>query len=240
MRRPRRRLLRRREHAPGCCSRRRTTSTQRAGERLRPGRAQLHVPQQPGRARALQGREPDDLSEDARGQRLLLRERGLRVPDGQHPDGRQVTGRRCSAARSRRDQTCPDWPLRGRRRARGRLLALDRGPSAGREPRHGRPRTATFTIAYTPSNDEPKDRLFDQLQVDARRPRHAPRTCSPTTPISRTRSRSPASPTRPAPAGSGRTRAPRRSTPTARPTSSTTCTSSTRASSRVSVPSTRR
>ena len=46
---------------------------ERAGQRLRPGGAQLHVPQQRRRARALQGGEPDRLPEDARAQRLLLR-----------------------------------------------------------------------------------------------------------------------------------------------------------------------
>ena len=57
-----------------------------------PGRAQLHVPQQPGRAGALEGAQPDGLPEDARAQRLLPRRRRRRVPARQHPDGRQVVG----------------------------------------------------------------------------------------------------------------------------------------------------
>ena len=64
----------------------------RARQRLRPGRAELHVPQQPGGAGALQGAEPDGLPEDAGAQRLLLRRRRHRLPARQHPDGRQVVG----------------------------------------------------------------------------------------------------------------------------------------------------
>ena len=73
--RRRRRLLRRRElgRAAAVLGERRAPA--RARERVRPARAQLHVPQQPGRAGALQGGEPDDLPEDARAQRLLLRRR---------------------------------------------------------------------------------------------------------------------------------------------------------------------
>ena len=58
-RRHRRRRLRRGEHgraAPALGERR---ASERARERLRPGRAQLHVPRQPRRARALARGEPD-------------------------------------------------------------------------------------------------------------------------------------------------------------------------------------
>ena len=45
-------------------------------------------------------------------------ERRLRVPARQHPDGRQVAGRRCSAARSRCEtKLAPQWTLERRRRA---------------------------------------------------------------------------------------------------------------------------
>ena len=40
-------------------------------------------------------------------QRLLLRDEGLRLPDGQHPDGRQVRRARCSRARSRSRPSSP-------------------------------------------------------------------------------------------------------------------------------------
>ena len=46
---------------------------------VRPARAQLHLPQQPGCARPLQRGEPDGLPEDPRPQRLLLRQRRLRI-----------------------------------------------------------------------------------------------------------------------------------------------------------------
>ena len=76
-------------------------ASERPGQRLRPGRPQLHVPQQRGGPGDLEGAEPDDVPEDTRAERLLLRDAGLRVPDGQHPDGRQVATPRCSRARSR-------------------------------------------------------------------------------------------------------------------------------------------
>ena len=87
--------------------------------------------------------EPDGLPEDARAERLLLRQRRLRVPARQHPDGRQVAGadvpRREAGARrsSRRMDARADRP------PRGRLLALDRGPAAAREPRHASTATAS-------------------------------------------------------------------------------------------------
>ena len=77
---------------------------ERARQRLRPGRPQLHVPQQPGGARALARGEPDDLPEDARAERLLLRRRRLRLPARQHPDGRQVAGADVPRREARRDE----------------------------------------------------------------------------------------------------------------------------------------
>ena len=56
---------------------------------LRPGRAQLYVPQQRGGACRLERTQPDPVPEDARGERLRLWYGGFRVPDRQHPDGRQ-------------------------------------------------------------------------------------------------------------------------------------------------------
>ena len=64
---------------------------------------ELHVPQQPGRAGAVARAQPDRVPEDARGQRLLPRERRLGVPDGQHPDGRQVAGADVPRRAARRD-----------------------------------------------------------------------------------------------------------------------------------------
>ncbi len=79
---------------------------ERARQRLRSGRAQLHVPRQHGRARAVTGGESDRLPEDARAERLLLRQRRVRVSDGEHPDGRQVAGADVPGREAGRDQAC--------------------------------------------------------------------------------------------------------------------------------------
>ena len=84
------RLVRRGELGQAAARLGQRQAPERPRQRLRPGRAQLHVPQQPGRAGALEGREPDRLPEDARAERLLLRQRRLRISARQHPDGRQV------------------------------------------------------------------------------------------------------------------------------------------------------
>ncbi len=74
---------------------------ERARQRLRPGRAQLHVPQQPGGARAVEGAEPDGLPEDARAQRLLLRRRPISTTRWATSRWSASPRRRCTAARSR-------------------------------------------------------------------------------------------------------------------------------------------
>ena len=159
-RRHRRRLLRRGEQREAAARLGQRRAPARAGQRLRPGRAQLHVPQQPGGAGALEGAEPDRLPEDARAQRLLLRGPRCRLPAGQHPDGRQVAAPRCTAARSR----C--------RRSSRRSGRSTRSPStrstSGSRPRTCRvpdnrvtrePRRRREARSYTPTNDEPKERL---------------------------------------------------------------------------------
>ena len=115
---------------------------ERARQRLRPGRPQLHVPQQPGRARALARREPDRVPEDARPERLLLRQPRPRLPAREHPDGRQVAGADVPGREAGRDEARAAVDARARRQARGRLLALDRGPAAAGQPRHRRLATA--------------------------------------------------------------------------------------------------
>ncbi len=71
--RHRRRVGRARRTAPSCCSVGERPPPERPGERLRPGRPELHVPQLQGRRRAGQGAQRHRLPEDARHQRLLLR-----------------------------------------------------------------------------------------------------------------------------------------------------------------------
>ena len=146
---------------------------ERSGQRLRPGRAQLHVPQQPGGAGAVDGGEPDRLSEDPRAQRLLPQRARLRVSDGQHPDGRQVTGPDVPRGEAGRDEVCPDLVAGRRGQACGRFLAVDRGSPASRQPRDGR------------RQRHDHDRLRDDqrrsqaasvrpAEIDGRPPGHAP------------------------------------------------------------------
>ena len=209
---------------------------ERAGQRLRPGRAQLHVPQQPGGAGALEGREPDDVPEDARGQRLLLQR--TRTSSSRWGTSRWSASRRrrCSAARSRA------------RRARARAgrcedvarHAVDFWLSTEDLPRPENRVTLDQRRQHPDrlhaSNEEPKERLYNQLKSMLGRPRHAPRPPAPAPrlPQERDPGRGLRAPGR-APCRFGTDPARRCSTPTARRTSSTTSTSSTRASSRASA-----
>ena len=96
---------------PSCCWRAPTTASERPRQRLRPGRAQLRLPQQPGLPGRVDRAQRHPLPEDPRPQRLLLRRRRLRLPDGQPPDGGQVVGAHVSRARSR---SRPSWRPRSR------------------------------------------------------------------------------------------------------------------------------
>ncbi len=62
----------------------------RPGELVRSGRPELHAAQQSCPHRLLPRAEPDGLPENAGPQRLLRPRRALAVPDGPHPDARQV------------------------------------------------------------------------------------------------------------------------------------------------------
>ena len=239
-RRPRRRLLRRCQlgaAAAASANERHPNGLANGSDQVGP---QLHVPQQPGGAGTVAGGEPDDLPEDARAQRLLLQRPRLRVPAGQHPDGRQVAGADVPRREARRDRARADLDAEGCRQPRGRLLALDRGSSATREPRdggHGRDDHDRLPREQRGAEET----AVRPAEVDALAPGHGspPPAAAPRLPEERNPGCRGAR-TRPAPAGSARI--PRRpcSTSTARPTSSTTSTSSTRASFRVSAPSIRR
>ena len=122
---------------------------------LRPARTQLHLPQQPGRARHLQGGEPDGLPEDARPQRLLPRLGRLRVSAGQHPDGRQVVRADVPRRETARDQAGPHPHAREHGPPRGRLLALHRGPATTREPRNASTATGTSGSATSRPTTSP-------------------------------------------------------------------------------------
>ena len=192
-----------------------------------------------GRAGAVQRREPDRLPEDPRAQRLLLRERGLRLSDGQHPDGRQVAGGDVPRREAGRDEVRAQWTLERDRRAT---------PSTSGSP----PRTCR-----TQTTGPPSDRTASSPELHRDEPHRdeaAVRTSS-----SRCSAASACTPATCSPPRvheerhpGGRLRAPGRHLPlrhrprqlgarpaTARRTSSTTSTSSTRASFPASAPSTR-
>ena len=60
------------------------------GEFVRYGRPELHATQQSCAHRVLARTQPDGVPENAGAQRLLRSRRALAVPDGPHPDARQV------------------------------------------------------------------------------------------------------------------------------------------------------
>ena len=64
-------------------------------------------------------------------------------PLGQHPDGRQVAAADVPRREAARDQARAQRTLERHGPPRGRLLALDGGPAAAREPGHARPRRRT-------------------------------------------------------------------------------------------------
>ena len=111
--------------------------------------------------------------EDARAQRLLLRERRLRVPARQRPDGRQVAAPMFRGERPRRHEARARVDARADGAPRDRLLALHGGPPAAGQPRHrraGRQRQADL------HGDEPggQEAALREGQVDARAAGHEP------------------------------------------------------------------
>ena len=189
-------------------------------------------------ARDLQGAEPDDASRRRSGVNdFYFGMPGLRVPDGQHPDGRQVGRRDVSRARSRlRRSSRRMFSARRRRRARGRLLA--RRPRTCRCPRTGSPSTATATSTSPtrPNNEEPKRAALRPAQAMLSHLGHAPGPRAPADelpqerhPVAGVAHQAGTVPLRHRPGDVGARRR------TARRTSSTTSMSSTRASSRASA-----
>ena len=93
-------------------------------------------------------------------------ERRLRVPAGQHPDGRQVLRPPMyRGEKPLRDEARAAVDARPDRPPRGRLLALDRGPAAARQPRHAATATAASRSSYTA--DQPGARrsgCYDELK----------------------------------------------------------------------------
>ena len=132
-------------------------------QRLRPGRPQLHVPQQPGRARALARGEPDGLPEDARAQRLLLRQRTTSTSRSATSRWSASRRRRCSAARSRA-------------RRSSRRSGRSSGSPATRSTSGSRPRTCRGP--RTASRVDGDGRITLALHADQRRAEGAAATRS--------------------------------------------------------------
>ena len=129
------RCVEQRQAAPAVGQR---SASQRPGQRLRPGRAQLHVPQLQGGRGAVQGAQRHRVPEDARPQRLLPRRSRRRLAARQHPDGRQVQRLGDEGRGAQADDAGPALEPRRGRRARRRLLADHRGPSGPGQPGHRR------------------------------------------------------------------------------------------------------
>ena len=208
----------------------------RAGQRVGSGRAELHVPQQPWRCWPSR-KEPNPTKYQ---KTLGLNDfyfgmDGLRVPDGQHPDGRQVAradvpGREADRGRARaacgRWRCSPSTPSTSGSRPKtcpGRT-------TASRVDRDG-----NITAELHAQQPGAQAEALREAQVDAEPPRHA-RAPDPAQSVheERDRHRRRGAPGRYLPLRD-RSRRPRCSTRTAKPTSSTTCTWSTPASSPASA-----
>ena len=238
-RRHRRRLVRRGEQRAGCCSRRPATAHPHglANGSDQVGRNYMFHNSQAVLALS-QRAQPDGVPEDARAQRLLLRERRPRVPDGQHPDGRQVRRRRCSAARSRcetRLAPSVDAATTSPRHAVDFWLSTEDLPRPENRVTLA-PRRPDRASRYTSYQRRGQEAPLPAAEVDARAPRDAPRppAAAPRLPQERDPGRRRRPPGGHVPVRQ-RSRRPRCSTPTAARTRSTTSTSSTRASSRASA-----
>ena len=175
-------------------------------------------------------------------QRLLPQgQRGLRVSAWQHPDGRQVAGSDVPRREARRDEVRPDLVAGGSRRATrwtsGFRPRICRCPRTGSRSRA----TATSRSATRPATTRPRSACYDQLKsmLADLGMHHGHLLPASRLPQERDPGRRRRSPGRDVPV---RIRSgvvgPQRAT--AAPTSSTTCTWSTRASSRASAPSIRR
>ena len=90
--RGRRGVMRRRKLRPPAARVGQRQAPARPRQRIRSGGPQLHVPQQHGGPRGVEGAQPDALPEDAGPQRLLLQRTGRRLSARQPPDAGQVAG----------------------------------------------------------------------------------------------------------------------------------------------------
>ncbi len=88
---------------------------------------------------------------------------GLRLPDGQPADGREVVGADVPRREAHRVGSGPDVPARRRRGACRRLLAVGRGPARPGQPGDARPRR-TGRAELHPNNQEPMEQLYHRVK----------------------------------------------------------------------------
>ena len=168
--RHRRRRLRRGQHGQAAARVGERQAPERPRERLRPGRPQLHVPRQPrpcSRSRARRTRPSFQKT-------LGLNDFYFGADDFEYPLGNiQMVGKSTApmfrGEKPRRDEARARVDARADGKPRDRLLALDRGSAAARQPRHRRRATATSASPTRRRTTRPKKRLYEKLQVDARR-----------------------------------------------------------------------
>ena len=159
-----------------------------------------------------QGGEPDRVPEDARAQRLLLRRRRTSsIPMGNIQMVGKSQAPMFRGEKPGETKLAPEWSLERRRQARGRLLALDRGPAAGPRTASRSTATARLTLAlHGRRTTSPKERLYEKLHSmlgqlgHARAPSDPPLRVHEERDPGRRRAR-----TRPARRGSAATRRPR-------------------------------
>ena len=129
---------------------------------------------EPGRARAVARGEPDDVPEDPRAQRLLLRRATARSSRSGTSRWSASRRRRCSRARSR--------SRRSSRRAGRSSASRSTRSTSGSRPRTCRcaenrvtvDRDGRLTLAYKATNDVPKDEAVREAEVAARHARPEP------------------------------------------------------------------
>ena len=158
---------------PSCCSRRPTTSTRAASPtgRTRWAATTCSTTARPcWRSRRSRTRP---ATRRRWAQRLLLRRTGLRLPAGQHPDGRQVAGADVPGREAARQAGADvhagrSWPSTPSTSG----CATEDLPRA--ENRVTLERDGSIRLSYTKNNQVPTQRALRAAQVDAGAPGHAP------------------------------------------------------------------
>jgi hypothetical protein len=135
-------------------------------QRVRPGRSQLHVSQQPGGARALQGREPDGVQKT-----LGLNDfySATTTPNTRSGTSKWSASRspRCSAARSRSRRSSRRSGLSSAWRGTAIDFWLSTRTCPARKPVN-LDRNGNIKLSYTPNNESAQARALREAQVAAR------------------------------------------------------------------------